>query len=311
MLREFTCANPICGIKMQDFELVSTGNVSAARCHFRTIGMGTINYRKAAKRLADEAFSTGLFETSLGLDETYLRLNSKEFWNNHKKILKARVPGFGWWIWKSEFVRLCLSEIPDGDLLFYMDAGSYIGKNSTDIEEISKFIQLAAHAGLVGSNSQTFLEKAYSSRLVLDHLGLSEELRNQNQYYAGFLIIQKQYLTLDFVNQWSHLTCKEGHKFLFPPLNTKEDLGFVHHMYDQAILSPLMKLFGAKAVEVGDGSKSGSIRMTRHRYAFSAQSRNTTEIFLFRLISYLSKIRLAAERRIFRNSLHIKPNPHS
>jgi len=298
-------------MKMQDFELVSTGNVRAPKCHFRTIGMGTINYRKAAKRLADEAFSTGLFETSLGLDETYLKLNCKEFWNNHKKILKARVPGFGWWIWKCEFIRLCLSEIPDGDLLFYMDAGSYIGTKSTDIEEISKFIQLAAHSGLVGSNSQSFLEKAYSSRLVLDHLNLAEELRNQNQFYAGFLIVRKQCLTLDFLNQWSHLTCKEGHRFLFPPLNINEELGFVHHMYDQAILSPLMKLYDATAVEVGDTSKSGSIRMARHRYAFSADSNNTTEIFLFRFISYLSKVRLAVERRIFRNSLHIKPNPHS
>ena len=295
---------------MRNLQDNHTGNFHTPKCHFRTIGMGTINYRKAANRLAAEAYSTGLFATSFGLDEKYLRLKSEDFWNKHKQILKARVPGFGWWIWKSEFVRLCLAEIPDGDLIFYLDAGSLIGTKSTDIEEIANYIHLATKTGVVGSKSQPFKEMAYSSKLLLDFLDLTVEQRNENQYYAGFLIIQKNIPTINFIERWRDLTCTGGHKFLFPPLNSNEDPGFVHHMYDQAILSPLMKILGVTDVQIGDASIPSSIRMARHRYAYSAESSNRIEILFFRMIFYFSKLQLAAQRRVFRNSLHLKPNPH-
>jgi hypothetical protein len=276
--------------------------------HFRTIGMGTINYRKAALRLAKEVSSTKIFESSYGLDENFIKENASSFWVKHEKILKARVPGFGWWIWKPTFIELCLNGLNENDCMLYLDAGSFLAVDEKDsilnvLENINRF-------SLVGSNNQTFPDWKYCSKNLLDNFEISNVDRQDNQFYANFLMIRNNSYTRQFISEWKNLLCSHDHEFLIPHSNLSQPKGFVHHMYDQAVLSCLMKREKAGIINIGDKSNPGVIRAMRHRFAYSINCKNLFVRTCFNTISFLSKVGLFFQRRIFRN-WNERPPQHS
>ncbi len=279
--------------------------------HFRTLGMGTINYRKAATRLAREVESTGLFKSSFGTNEEFLKNHSKEFWKNHEEVLKARVPGFGWWIWKPEFMRLCLKGIPEGDGLFYLDSGSSVSTEEKGISDIRNMLELAREKSVVAAHGQSFAELNYSSSDFMDLLNLSDAHRNSPQHYAGFLLVLNDAEGTSLVQEWCRLACANNHEYLYPSNRSVSDSSLIHHMYDQAILSGLIKHNGVTSIEIGDKEKKGTVRVVRHRYAYGVDENRFFIILLYKLIGFASRVRLAVEHRIFRVSLSKRPPNHS
>lgn len=263
--------------------------------HFRTIGLGTINYRVASNRLAREVSGTGIFSTSIGYDERFLKKFSLDFWKAHRTFLKARNPGYGWWVWKPEFIRKCLQEIPEGHGLMYSDAGNYISSAKSDLETLTSYLNLANEHNVVGSNSQGFLEKDWSSPELMNLLNLNDSARNSNQFLGGFLLVTNSPEGRNFISNWANLVCLENHKFLLPGLysNHSSQVG----SYDQSILSCLLKQASKPSVYVGDSLNLGSIRAVRHRYGFPFHNANKFSVIVFKTISLLSRIRLALERR--------------
>lgn len=278
--------------------------------HFRTIGMGTINYHKAASRLAREVESTGLFSSSIGHDEEFLKNHTTEFWQNHKDVLKARVPGFGWWIWKPEFIGQCLEEIPEGDGILYLDAGSHVAHSSAAVQEIQKMLILASEDSVVAAHGQTFVELNYSSSELMDLLGLTNSQRKAPQHWAGFLLVLNNKKGRKFVGDWRHLTCANHHEYLIPSRSSLQDHDLIHHMYDQAILSCLVKSTKQTSIEIGDRQLDGAIRGIRHRYGYGIDENRSIVIFMYQLIAVASRIRLAIEHRVFRDSLSKRPSNH-
>jgi hypothetical protein len=280
--------------------------------HFRTIGMGTINYRKAALRLAAEAASTGLFTSSLGMSERFLKEKSPSFWQKHHRILRPQVPGFGWWIWKPEFIKVCLEMIPEHHGLLYLDAGSWISQQPQDLATVSTFFELATTETLLGSNSQNFIEEEYCSTEMMDLLGLDDGKRKSNQFWAGFLIIINNKKGRDFVASWSELLCKDEHKYLLHRGSAETpDLVLRHHMYDQAVFSCLMKKNNVTSVPTGDRSNEGVIRAIRHRYAYTIHETNRLKIAYYNCLHFLSRIRLYFLRRFNRNHLLIESHKYN
>lgn len=265
--------------------------------HFRTIGLGTINYRVASKRLAREVSRIGIFSTSIGYDERFLKKFSPDFWKAHQVFLKARNPGYGWWVWKPEFIRRCLQEIPEGHGLMYSDAGNYIGSSKRDLETLISYLNLANVHNVVGSNSQGFLEKDWSSPELMDLLSLNESARNSNQFLGGFLLVTNSSEGRKFISDWANLVCMENHKFLMPGLDSDDSSHIRSH--DQSVLSCLLKQSSKPSVHVGDRLNLGSIRAVRHRYGFPFYDANKSLVIIFKIISLLSRIRLAIERRLF------------
>lgn len=278
--------------------------------HFRTIGMGTVNYRRAAVRLAREVESTRLFETSIGFSEDFLRDQSKVFWANHKSVLKARVPGFGWWIWKPEFIARCLEQVPEGDGVFYLDAGSFVSNSEDGLQETNKMLAVAREQSVVVAHGQHFIERNFTSTELMNFLGLTASQRESPQHYAGFLLVLNNKKGREFVDKWRHLACASNHNYLIPSLRSPQDIELNHHMYDQAILSCLAKKFGETSIEVGDKQKDGPIRLIRHRYAYGISEKRKVVILFYKLIGLASKLKLAIEHRIFRDSLSMRPPNH-
>jgi hypothetical protein len=272
--------------------------------------MGTINYRAAAKRLSREVLSTGLFETSIGYNETYLKKEAADFWHNHRQILKARTPGFGWWIWKPEFIRLSLSSIPPGDGLMYLDAGSFVSSDPDDLKILVSYLNLAMQENVVGSNSQDFSEEKYCSSEILEQFNLSEKDKKSNQFYGGFLLLRNNPIAISLINDWNKLVCLDNHSYLIPKKSKNNHKDFVHHAYDQAIISCLLKKITAQSVAIGDKGTPGCIRLVRHKFGFKYLESNRPLKLIYKFIGNFSRVKLAIERRLDKKSLTIHPVNH-
>ena len=279
--------------------------------HFRTIGMGTFNYRIAARRLAAEATSTGLFVTSEGFSESFLRDNSPDFWLEHRKVISAKTPGFGWWVWKPEFIWKSLTSIPEGDGLLYLDAGSFIGRDAQSISSIANFMNIASESGICASNSQPFVEKYYSSTRFMNYLNLEKSDRDSNQFWAGCLFLLNIESTRNLIQQWRYLCCVNDHEFLVAKANsTYEVSGFVHSMHDQAILSALLKKARVPVIDVGDRDRQGAIRGLRHRFGYAFEEDKHHKTAGYSLLDFFSRVKLYLIRRIFSSSRIEKPFSH-
>jgi hypothetical protein len=280
--------------------------------HFRTLGMGSVNYRSAARRLAREASSTGLFKTSAGFNERDFRIAESEFWTDHKNILHSRVPGFGWWSWKPYFILNSLLSIPEGDGLLYLDAGSVIKSDKESVFKIREYMALMSFPNIMGSNTDFFPEEMYTSRDLLDHFKLSDQQRSESQYCAAILFIVNDSKGRAFVREWCHLVCVDDHKWLIPlktnVINHKE---FKHHMYDQAIFSCLMKTYCGLSVETGNKDVDSAIRLARHRYGFKFQEPRRYKKYFFQFLYLANRVNLAIQHRLFKGSLVRRPNSHN
>ena len=261
--------------------------------------MGSINYRLASKRLAREVDSTGLFASSIGLTERFIKEESPVFWKTHKYLLKSYILGYGFWIWKADLIRTLLSQIPENEILLYMDAGSFVDTSSQMRAELASLLTIISKSNFGGSNSQEFREKDFCSSDLLNYLKVSEDDRCSNQFYGGFIFVRNCKEGRNLVNEWVALTCKQNHRFLIPRnFVTKNDESFVHHAYDQAIISCLLKNRGATRVRVGDRVTKGSIRLVRHRLATRYEKPNPIAAGIFKGIAYLSKLKNAILRRL-------------
>lgn len=280
--------------------------------HFRTLGMGTVNYRASARRLSTEAKRTGLFQSSESFTEKYMRKSSPVFWEKHRNVLSAKTPGFGWWIWKPEFIWQSLMSIPEGDGLLYLDAGSTIQSDQDSIAQINQLMKKASAQLVSASNTQPFTEKHYSSIQLMNLLNLSENDRNSNQFWAGCLFLVNCDSTRRLIDEWRFLTCTENHRFLLPTVRLSEEAeGFVHHMHDQAIISCLLKVSKVESIDIGDRDRPGCIRGVRHRFGFSYNESSVYKRMGYLLVHFISRLRLYLLRRIIQDSLTRKPSAHT
>jgi hypothetical protein len=263
--------------------------------HFRTAGMGTYNYRAAARRIANEAADTGLFQTSKGFSEKQIRLLMPTFWTEHKQILKARIHGFGWYIWKPYFIHEMLNSIPEGDGLLYLDSGCTISKGKESVDQINDFLRIAEKHGIVGSNSDTYTEQNYTSEDLMTRYKLTPEQRISNE----------------FINEWRQMVCSDNHKWVLPQsYSLPNNSQFIHHMHDQAILSCLLKYHQKPSVITGTKVTLGAIRLSRHRYGYSLDNQSLVTKMYFDFLGKISKIYLAVQRRIFWTSRNLRPKSH-
>lgn len=279
--------------------------------HFRTLGMGSFNYRSAATRLANEAEQTGLFVSSFGMSERYLRRFMPEFWQDHRNVMSPRVPGYGWWVWKPYFILNELLSIPEGDGLLYLDAGSVINNDPESLDQIKGFLNIASKEKLLGSNSDYYKESLYCSTDMMDFFQLSPGKRQESQYCAAILFVVNDSIGRDFLRKWCESVCVNDHNGLLPRFFVKENAeGFKHHMHDQASFSCLMKIFTRFSIPTGTKDIDGAIRLARHRYGYGLYETRSRVIITFKLLSTVNKYYLALMRRINRSSLTARPKSH-
>ena len=206
------------------------------------ISFGTThNYKNSLERIKHEALSLNFYDevfiyTENDFDEEYLERN-KEFMYNNK--------GFGFWIWKSYFVKKTMEKMDDGDVLVYADTGCHLTSNPVALDRLDKYVNLCMRLPQANLAFQMcFPEKSYTKMdlfKALDEDNVS--MKDSGQLVGGIFVLRKCNNTTNLINEYYDL-CNNHSLIDDSPSVLPNDSSFVAHRHDQSLFSILRKKRG-------------------------------------------------------------------
>lgn len=200
--------------------------------HFITFG--SANYENSLRRIQREATATKWFATIRIYREVDLSTRNKE-WIYRPENRR----GFGYWIWKLEFITRRLSEIADNDYLVYCDAGCYInGSASKRFTEYRNMISPASGKDMI-SFALTHNEYLWTKRETAKVCGATDEAMKTPQLVGGIKIIRNTPEIRKFLGDLFDLV-SNNHDII----NDKrgdEHPEFRDHRHDQSVMSVSIK----------------------------------------------------------------------
>lgn len=199
--------------------------------HLITFGSDQ-SYHKSFHRLMDSA--EGCFDTSTAYGPGAI---DPAFAESNKEIL-SQPRGAGYWLWKPHLILRRLTEVDDGDLVFYTDALLTI-----DEQKMKNFLSHEA-SGSSGKEillfKQDHLNKHYTNFDCFHLMNcLTPEYWNGGHINAAFMGFVKSPNTIKFVKEWL-FWCRQPECIM----DRESEYGTTHpafraHRHDQSILSLL------------------------------------------------------------------------
>lgn len=158
----------------------------------------------------------------------------KAFIDKNRSILEQK-RGAGYWLWKPYIILRTLNEVPENDIVVYVDSGVIIKE------------KLDGLASLLSDEDIIIFENVHSNRKYIKR-GLlkimnmdNENVRNSMQLQAGYIVIRNTEFSREFIKKWLEVSTNEKAITDSPSIDEHDD--FVDHRYDQAILSLLYLKF--------------------------------------------------------------------
>lgn len=161
-----------------------------------------------------------------------------------KKVMKktGTKKGYGFWSWKVDIISDTFSEMEEGDILLYADAGCEI--NKLGIEKLKYYFELTdVHDVCAVQLPDSMSDINYTKRDTLElFTGIPKNKLDDGQVQATCLFIKKNCYTKKLLKEWSEfLTVENIHYFDDSPSRVEEFPQFIVHRHDQSILSLLLK----------------------------------------------------------------------
>jgi hypothetical protein len=216
--------------------------------HFLSFGAGRRCYRGALKRLAkeirllDPSANIWFFDESIigneltGLDESFL------------EFVKSNTRGFGLWIWKPWILEKMLNEIPDGDIVFYLDAGTTVHTTGASKLRYKFYIDHILQNGHLFFQ-QTFKEYNWTKSAVLKQFKLKPNDIETGQVLGGVHGHRSNPQSRLLISEWRKLCTVNSGEFLKDVVDiSAEDPRFIGHRHDASILSCLVKSVGIQLI---------------------------------------------------------------
>ena len=212
------------------------------------ISFGTIhNYSKSIERIKLEAESLNIYDkiiiyTENDFDEKYLKKHG-EFMKNNK--------GYGYWIWKSYFVKKTLDEMEMDDIMVFADCGSHLVNNPIAKERLDKYFKLTQRFNSGNLAFQMcFPEKSYTKMDVFSEIYKKSEYNSDNdaildsgQLVGGIFVLRKCINTINLIETYYNLC--ENYKLIDDSKSIlPNDPSFIAHRHDQSVFSILRKKMG-------------------------------------------------------------------
>lgn len=235
--------------------------------YFITFGDG--HFEATRNRLCGEAEATGVFDVVKGYGTEDL---SEELCKS--ETYSCRIKG-GYWSWKPDVIWTTMNQMEDGDILFYVDAGSTVVPS----REWGKYFRFLEKHEIVAQ--RIFLPTyAWTRRSLIDAFSENGVVwRYCRQFTSNVVILRKSSFTNKFVDAWRHGMINHPEWVVDVP---KEDVpreypGFIQNRYDQAVYSALVYQALKKSdtrdkvlakwehVEDIDPVRPQAIRITRRR----------------------------------------------
>ena len=203
---------------------------------------GDDNYTEIKKSFIQQAEASAFFDEIL--DFSPLDIDPIFYKDIYEPLKTYR--GGGYWIWKPYFVKKVLDSLPNGDIMFYCDAGSQINPNGK--KRFIEYLDLL-HRAKTGTIDfcLSWREYQFTKQEVFEYFRSSEDIVLSRQLMATVLPMRKCAHANMLVNIWYEMACKNS--FLF----TDEQRGpqrkeFIDHRHDQSVYSIIRKTYGANII---------------------------------------------------------------
>ena len=225
-------------------------NPSKQKIHFITYGNN--RFSKVKDMLAQKVQESGWFDSVTAFNENML---TSEFKTKFANILN-QPRGGGYWIWKYDIIMQTLNKINDGDIIVYVDGGSYLNLNGKKrfLEYIDMLNSDEKQLGLISFDNGC-CEERYTVRQVFDHFDIQEdsEIRTSGQLNGGYYYIKKTPHLLMLFEKYRETL--EQNPLIYTDYYNKIDQkeNFIDNRHDQSVFSVIRKKYGTlKLIENGE-----------------------------------------------------------
>lgn len=173
-------------------------------------------------------------------------LKTTQFYRDNREILD-QPRGAGYWLWKPYIIRERLREIPEGDILMYLDAGARIIADPTPLFEIAERVEIMVFAGhYAGRDGVPYRCAQWTKRDCFVLMGCdSPEYHQARMLDASILLVKNGPRAVAFIDEWlryasvPEIVTDQPNTCGMPNLEA-----FVDHRHDQSILSMLATRYG-------------------------------------------------------------------
>lgn len=242
------------------------------------LSFGDNKYKPTLKRIEKEALHSGFFSDIKVLSDKDL---AKEYKKKYKDRFKLR--GFGYWMWKSYIIKKEISNLNDGDIIVYADAGCTI--NNLARKRFNEYIEYitSSKSGILTFSQENLIERYYTKA---DLLSFTKTLQNKSiidspQLWAGCFFIRKCNESISFVEEWFNLCHNHFHLITDEPSLINNLDGFITHRHDQSAFSVLAKLYAPTIISAKETYTQQDFKADLKDYPiWATRKRDYTWIYL-------------------------------
>jgi hypothetical protein len=209
--------------------------------HFVSFGGPSENYVKAVERLREQAIRMNVF-SSISI---YTHKDLTNF--VHKKFMDNNPRGYGYWIWKAYIIEKTLLQLPEGDLLMYLDAGCEL--NHYGKRRLFELIPTVLNKKIIGTHSISN-DITYTKKATRDAIHCDSALWSKNHMQAGYLFMCNCSEIRELMRDWNYWN--SHYELINDNLDgafrtegpTAANSEFIEHRHDQSIFNLLVKSRG-------------------------------------------------------------------
>ncbi|TXH53494.1 MAG: hypothetical protein E6Q89_09325 [Bacteroidia bacterium] len=210
-------------------------------------------FRLANQLLRQSAYNLGL-QNQFRFTEDQFR--QTQFYHSHKDITTETF-GAGFYLWKPYYILQVLQQLPENDLLLYIDSGQILVADPTPLFDLAAAQPVVLFENYQGyhffsQSNLTFTEEhcyrtinhirywCKADCLKLMNAYENEAVLNSMMVDASVLLFRKCDASIAFVEEWLyHCTDRRSISWDENQLNIPNHPGFIMHIYDQSVLSIL------------------------------------------------------------------------
>ena len=208
----------------------------------------TANYGGALTRVKIQASQwqdqgQAVFKSVNVFDEKILQRDHQDFCNAHANFINSNPRGFGYWLWKSYLIGHVMSQLPDDDLVLWMDAGCQL--NFRALPRFREYGKLAQQHGAlcfdVGMPESMWTKGDTARRIA----GNSVEHMNSGQLIGTISLWRNDPFNRQLVRDWYNIGMEDGYRYITDVASVAPNSAeFREHRHDQSIVSLLIKKHG-------------------------------------------------------------------
>jgi hypothetical protein len=205
-----------------------------------TAGIAPANFERAAARVAAKSLELYDFREVLVLSQKTLKHFCPVTARRYRDFLKPEVRGYGYWVWKPEFIyRTLAGEFGNFDQVIWIDSGCEINANVISRVIFAGRIEETDNKG-VWLHALESSDDSYTKQFVVSQFPEISEIQLRSpQFQANYMHFSSQ-KALTIAEEWFAKT-SENISNVNLDANARESKGFIEHRSDQSILSLVVK----------------------------------------------------------------------